>query len=612
MRIVNSMGANSATAESVLFRQFGRIVGRTENALLIVAIVTTAFLPLAEALLRGLFNVGIPGALGYLSHLTLWVGFTGAVIAARENQHLSLATGRIFEQLHFGVAIRPVIGSVTITVVAGLTIASVTFVVLEMSSFEKIGAWLPIWVAQAILPVSFALIAVHYLVNLQCGVRTVLLVVAGAGLIAATATFAATLLLIPGLVLLAASALLGAPIFVAVGGSALLLFLAYGEPIAAVPVATYSIAVSPLIPTIPLLTVAGYILAEGGARHRLIRLFRALFGHLPGGEAVAVVLLCAFFATFTGASSLAIVALGGLVLPILVSSRYPERFSLGLVTVSGSIGLLFPPSIAVILYGVAAHVAIPDLFFAGFLPGVLMVVTVAAVGVWTGLRAGVCRAAFDGREVLSALWGAKFELALPAVAAFGILGGFATLTETAAVVLAYVLLVEIVAHRDLDFWHSLPNILVRAGALVGALFAILGVAFGLGNFIVDSELSARAAEWVQSAVTNRIAFLLLLNVFLLIVGSVLDIFSAIVIIVPIISPIAAAYGIHPAHLGIIFLANLELGYLTPPVGLNLFLAAGRFDKSIPQICRASLPFFLVLLFIVLVITYVPELSLWWL
>lgn len=604
--------ANSiAAASAALPARFTGAWRRAENTLLVLTIGATAFLPIAEALLRSVFGTGIPGALGYLNHLTLWLGFIGVVIAARDRQHLGLATAALIERINPGTGTRTFADMVSVAVTGGLCYASVTFVVTEMSSFERIGAWLPIWVAQAILPASFACAAIHFLAPLRRGAGRTTVTLIGAMAIVAIAGATAPLTWQAGLIVLVVATFLGAPIFVAVGGCALLLFMANAEPIAAVPVATYRIATSPLIPTIPLFTVAGYILAEGGARHRLIRLFRALFGFLQGGEAIAVVLLCAFFATFTGASSLAIVALGGLVLPVLIESRYPERFSLGLVTVSGSIGLLFPPSVAVILYGVAAHVAIPDLFLAGLIPGLLMVAAIGAYGFWTGRRASVRRSPFNRREILSALWSARFELALPGVVAAGILGGFATLTETAAFVLAYVLLVEILAHRDLDVRRELPGILVRSGALVGAMFAILGVAFGLGNFIVDSQIPTQASEWVRNAVSDRLVFLLLLNLFLLAVGSVMDIFSAIVIIVPILGPIASSFGIHPAHLGIIFLANLELGYLTPPVGLNLFLSAGRFDRTILQVCRASLPFLVVLVGVVLVITYIPWLSLWW-
>lgn len=611
MSIGRIVHADSHFAFADWLKRFRDACRRAENSLLILTISGAALLPLVEALLRSLLGIGIPGALGYLNHLTLWVGFIGVIIAARDHQHLGLATAALVERFELGAGARAFVDMVSVATAAGLCFASVIFVRSEISSFERIGGWVPIWTVQTILPISFAFTAIHFLAPLQRGFRGTVMIVAGAAAIVAVAAGLAGTMWLVGLVVIAVATLLGAPIFVAVGGAALLLFMADAQPIAAVPVAAYRIATSPLIPTIPLFTLAGYILAEGGARHRLIRLFRALFGFLPGGEAIAVVLLCAFFATFTGASSLAIVALGGLVLPMLIESRYPERFSLGLVSVSGSIGLLFPPSVAVILYGVAAHVPIPDLFLAGLLPGLLMVLAISAYGFRVGRRAGVRRSTFDGREILSALWSARYEVALPGVVAAGILGGFATLTETAAVVLAYVLLVEVLAHRDRKLGSKLPKILIRSGALVGAMFAILGVAFGLGNFIVDSQIPIQISEWVRGAVSDKIVFLLLLNLFLLAVGSVMDIFSAIVILVPILSPIASSFGVHPAHLGIIFLANLELGYLTPPVGLNLFLSAGRFDRTIMEVCRASLPFMAVLFSVVLVITYLSWLSLWW-
>jgi tripartite ATP-independent transporter DctM subunit len=326
---------------------------------------------------------------------------------------------------------------------------------------------------------------------------------------------------------------------------------------------------------------------------------------MPGGLPIVATLVCAFFTTFTGASGATILALGGLLLPVLVANRYSERFSLGLVTATGSIGLLFPPSLAVILYAVIAQIPIPDLFVAGIVPGAIMVGAVCLYGVWRGHVEKTPRIAFDRREALAAVWEAKWEVALPVVVLVGMFGGYGTLVELSAVTVVYVLITGLFIHRDLDIARNLPEGVMKCVTLIGGVFTILGVAMGLTNYLVDAQVPMHAADWVEAHVESKLVFLLALNVFLLVVGCLMDIFSAIAVVVPLILPIAAVFGIHPLHLGIIFLANLELGYLTPPVGMNLFLAAYRFEKPVVEVWRAGLPFLLLLALVVLLVTYVP-------
>jgi tripartite ATP-independent transporter DctM subunit len=387
---------------------------------------------------------------------------------------------------------------------------------------------------------------------------------------------------------------------------ALLLFFAEGVPVAAISVETYRVVASPSIATIPLFTLAGYLLAQGGSSRRLVRLFRAWFGWLPGGAAIAATLVCAFFSTFTGASGVTILALGGLLLPVLIKNGYSEGFALGLVTSTGSIGMLFPPSLAVILYGVVAHISIPDLFKAGIGPGLLLVGSVCAYGVYRGLAARVERSRFDAREAVAALWEAKWELLVPVVALYGIFGGFSTLTEAAAITVIYVFAVVALIHRDLRGTAELGTVLIRSATLVGGVFAILGVAMGLTNYLVDAEVPVQAALWVKTHVESQLLFLVALNLFLLVVGC-LDGFSAIIIAVPLVQPISAAFGIHPIHLAMIFLVNLELGYLMPPLGMNLFLASYRFEQSLAVVTRSAMPFVAVLFVVLLLVTYWPAL-----
>jgi tripartite ATP-independent transporter DctM subunit len=584
---------------------------RAENLVACLSLLAMGFFPVAEIVLRSLFSMGIPGTSGYVQNLTLWIGYLGAMIAARERRHLHLATGAFGLPETAAQIVRIAVHSLSALVAAGLFWASLQFVLAERHSAELIGAWLPIWLAEAVLPLAFAVITLRFV--LQTGgwsgrLVAALAIVAGAAVVFLAPALAGALVW-PAIAVLIAAALFRAPIFIVIGGVTLVLFYAGEVPAAALSVSSYRIVVSPLIPTIPLFTLAGYLLAVGGAQHRLMRLFRAWFGWLPGGEAIVATLLCAFFTTFTGASGVAILALGGLLLPVLLSSGYPKRFSLGLLTATGSIGLLFPPSIAVIIYATMAYVPIPDLFLAGALPGLIMVLAVCLYGVHQGLRAKTERRRFDRREACAAVRAAVWELMIPLILGLGIFGGFATLTEAAAVIVVYILCYQAVIHRELSLTGDLPRVLLSCITLIGGVFAILGVAFGLANYFVDAGVPSLATDWVQAHISSKLLFLLSLNLFLLVVGCVMDIFSAIVVVAPLLLPISQVFGIHPAHLGIIFLANLELGYLTPPVGMNLFLSAYRFDRRVMEVCLATLPFLFVLLLVVLLVTYLPALTL---
>ncbi len=580
---------------------------RAEDTATGLALVTMALLPVLELSLRGLFGRSLPGSLGYVQNLTLWVGFLGAIIASREGRHLNLSTGLLTLPPRAQRLADAATGAVSAAVGTGLFWASLRFVESELADPVRLGGWLPLWCVELVLPFSFLVITARFVIQAGGPWQRA---VAALGIPAAAAIGFLSMplaggLVWPALIGLAVAAVLGAPIFVALGGAALVLFFADGVPVAAIPVEIYRIVVSPTIQTIPLFTLTGFLLSEGGAGRRLVRLFHAFFGWMPGGLVIATTLVAAFFTTFTGSSGVGILALGGLLLPILLKGGLPERFSIGLLTATGSIGLLFPPSLAVILYGVVAHVSIPDLFVAGLVPGLLMIGAVAAYGVVQAFRQGAPRPRFDAREARAALWGAKWEIALPAVVLVGIFGGFGTLVEVAALSVAYALFVEIAVHRELHPFRDLPQILVRCGCLIGGVFVILGIAMGLSNYMVDAQIPMKAAAWVEAHIDSRIVFLIALNVGLLIVGCLMDIFSAIVVVVPLILPMGEAFGLHPLHLAMIFLVNLELGYLTPPVGLNLFLAAFRFERPLIEIYRAALPFLLALLLVVLAVTYLP-------
>jgi len=414
-------------------------------------------------------------------------------------------------------------------------------------------------------------------------------------------------------ILLIVLALLGTPLFVVIAATALLGFYRAGIDLAAVPIEFYRLAEMPILLAIPLFTFAGYLLSETGAPSRLVRVTHALLGWMHGGLAIVALLVCALFTAFTGASGVTIVAMGALLYPALKQAGYRDKFSLGLVTTSGSLGLLFAPSLPLILYGVIVVqlgigpvVTVDDLFLAGLLPGLLMIVLLSGYSMWQSRGAPLH--AFSRTEALAALREVAWELPLPIVVLGGIYGGYFAISEAAAITVIYVLVVEVLILREIRV-RALPRIMRESMVLVGGILVILGVSLASTNYLIDAEVPADLFAAVSAHITNKLTFLLLLNVFLLVLGTMLDIFSALVIMVPLLLPLALGYGIDPLHLGIIFLANMQIGYFTPPVGMNLFIASYRFKKPIIELYRATLPFFAILLIAVLIITYWPALSL---
>jgi tripartite ATP-independent transporter DctM subunit len=409
-------------------------------------------------------------------------------------------------------------------------------------------------------------------------------------------------------------AILRTPLFVIIALSAMLGFYSQEVDLSVISIEVYRLAEMPVLLAIPLFTFAGYLLGEGNASTRLVNLTNSLLGWVPGGLAIVAIFVCALFTAFTGASGITIVALGGLLYPALKQAGYLENFNLGLLTSSGSLGLLFAPSLPLILYGVVAQqmdldqpVSVSDLFLAGIFPGLLMLVMLSLYAMLQP-RDKNRREAFDPQVALAAVIAAKWEIPLPFLVLGGIYGGYFAVSEAAAVTAVYVLVVEVLLIREIKI-SALPDIMRDAMMLVGGIMIIIGVSLASTNYLIDAEVPNRMFEFIQSHIDEKLTFLILLNLFLLVLGMMLDIFSAIVIIVPIILPIAVGYGIHPVHLGIIFLANMQLGYFTPPVGMNLFIASYRFEKPVMTLYLATIPFFLVLLVAVLIITYWPALSL---
>jgi len=402
--------------------------------------------------------------------------------------------------------------------------------------------------------------------------------------------------------------LIGVPIFVVIAGLTLYLFFSAQIDLSAVIIEMLRMATTPVLVAIPLFTFAGYLLSESGAPKRLIRLSNGLLGWMPGGLSVISLLTCAVFTALTGATGLTIIALGGILLPAMKSGKYPEVFSLGLLTTSGTLGLLFPPSLPLIVYAIVAKVRIDQLFIAGVLPGIALVVLLAVYCIYKSVRENVPKTKFQINELAGAAREAVWELPLPLVVLGGIYSGYFAVSEAAAITAVYVLFVEMVIHRDVCL-KALPEIMKKSMVLVGGVLIILGAAMGLTNYLIDAEIPMRLLDFFQAHIQSPILFLVVLNFFLLAVGCTMGIFSALVVVVPLMSPIAGAYGIDPIHLGIIFLANLEIGASIPPLGINLFIAGMRFEKPMLRLYIASLPFIAILLLGLAIITYLPWLSL---
>jgi C4-dicarboxylate transporter, DctM subunit len=623
------------------------VLARVEDLIGSLALLVMVLLPLAEIVSRRAFSRGIPGSGPIVQHLTLWVGFLGAAIASRDGKLLALATGTFIPPGVWRRAADLFAAAFGACAAAILAIGGWQMTMIEREAGTNIGADIQAWVAQLVLPVAFALIAVRLVwrpgfnsLNPAAHVDThepqatdgdARLSGSGSGdarplgtpwldralasvgiLVGVLLTRVPSLIaghsLIPIWIAIVVAAVAGTPLFAILGGAAALLFIHDGVTPATVLIETYSLSVSPTLPAIPLFTLAGFLLAEGRASERLLRVFRAWFGWIPGGTAVVCAVLCSFFTVFTGGSGVTILALGGVLFPALLRDGYRERFALGLLTASGSLGLLLPPALPLILYAVVAQIPIEDIFIGGILPGILLTTMVAAWGVREGIQSGAGRYPFRSSEALASLWAAKWELAIPVLVLVAMFSGLATAVEAAALTALYALIVQAFIHRDLSLRRDLPRAFTECVTVIGGVLIILGVAQGFTSYLVGAQVPAMLVEWVRSHISSRLMFLLVLNLFLLGVGWLMEIFAAIVVVVPLIVPLGAAFGIHPVHLGIIFIANLELGFLTPLVGLNIFLASYRFKRPVLEVCVAALPMMAILGAGVLVITYIPWLT----
>jgi len=600
-----------------------------ENALLVLALAAAVLLPLIEVLLRKYFHTGIPAQSAFLQHLTLIIGMLGGAVAAREGKLLALSALTTVLPPRWGAVATAWSGGIAAVIAGFLCAASVEFVRTDREGGAMIMAGFPAWWLQVVMPLGFGLIALRLAWRTATHWRGRMAAAALIGLLAWFALHppAEAERVVPwALGLLLSATILGAPVFATLGGAAIILF--WGEDqtiqsIASVPLTHYQLVTNPSLPTIPLFTLAGYFLAEGGASQRLIRVFNAWLGGMRGGPAIVTALVCAFFTSFTGGSGVTILALGGLLLPVLLASGYRERHAIGLLTAAGSLGMLFPPCLPLILYSIVASanagsggaaggsVSMEQIFLGGLLPGLLLVVLTA---LW-GMRAQPpvpeeARRKFDAREAWGALFASVWEMLLPVVALVALFGGFATPVEAAAVTALYAFVVEVVFHRNFKALRDAPRVMTDCGMLVGGVLLIFGVALGFTNYLVFEQIPDRLVEWATATIHSKWIFLLGLNVVLLFVGGLIEIYAAIVVVVPLLVPLGAAFGMDPVHLGIMFLANMELGFLAPPVGLNLLLASYRFNKPMVEVMRAVLPMLGLLFLGVLLITYVPALTTW--
>lgn len=590
-----------------------------EDAISVGALVLMAAIPITEALIRPVYPTGIPGSFMWVQHLTLWVAFLGAAVASRRGELLSLSAGPSMVSEVWRPRLLSLSGAVGVVVSVTLSYASVVLTRAEWEGGRELALGVPVWAAVAVMPVGFVLIAwrLWRRVPTAWGRWTAVLGLAVPLLLHEGLTgwdLTGYGIEWPLLALILIAAAFGAPIFVALGGAAAVLLWSNWDPVAAIPAEAYSMVTKPMLPTIPLFTLAGYILAEGGAPKRLVVLFRGVFGWMPGGVAVVAIVMSAFFTCFTGGSGVTILAMGGLMFPLLLADGHRPKFATGLLTAAGSLGLLIPPSVAVILYAIVAEVDIPRLFVAGLVPSALQIVLVAGFTIvvtrrFAGQRFKGSTSSFRIGEAAKALWTAKWEASIPFVVIGVMLGGIATLVEAAAITVLYALFIEFVVHREGKTFSDLVRTGANAVTLIGGVLLILGAALGLTNYLIFADIPGMAIDWVQSFVASPLFFLLLLNIFLLIVGCLMDIYSAIVVVVPLVAPLGLAFGIDPLHLGVIFLTNLELGYLTPPVGMNLFLASYRFKRPLGEVYRASVPFLLIRAGAVLLVTYIPYLTL---
>ena len=572
---------------------------RIDEAIASLALVLMAVIPLVEILARPFMGKGIENAPLFVQHMGLVLAMWGAIAAERYGHLTSL--GRLFDR---GEQFAHIAAGVICGVLAW---ASWQFVLSEIATPKELAYDIPVWWLQATMPLGFAILGAKLAARGQDnqwvkGAFALLWPIVGIAL--SSWLDGEVIPLLPCVLVLVAALLCGAPIFVVLGGLALALFASEGLPLASIALSHYQITVNPSLPALPLFTLAGLVFAKTGAANRLGILFMAFFGHGVLGTVIAATVLCSFFTAFTGGSGVTILALGGLLLPLLRNAGYPEQRSISLVTSASALGVLLAPSVPLIMYAIIARVPINTMFLAGLLPAVVMVVCLLLFGGY--LRVGKEHAPIhsENLSLRKALDQAKWEILAPLVAIGSLVSGLATPTESAALTAIYAVLTQSIAHKELN-WRLMGECLSQCAQIIGGVMLILGMALGLTNYLVDAGIPDLAIDWVQGITQNKFVFLLALNVFLFVAGALMEIYAAIVVLVPLLLPLAISYGIDPVHFGIIFLANMEMGFLCPPAGMNIFFASAVFKQPIRKVAISVLPALLAIFIGTLIISWLP-------
>jgi tripartite ATP-independent transporter DctM subunit len=606
------------------------ILCRVEDWACFLSFIVITLLSAGEAAARVLLGSGIPSSSGLLVHLLLMGGMLAGMITTRSGEHLSIALVQYLSHKKIKQRLYTFTNILAAFIATAVGCCGPSFIKIGLTG-DMVG-FIPDRIFALIIPVGYLVIAVRFArrAGLRGRARILPVLAIVLGILASTPSIAkffweydiplwaqnasnalhafALVIKIPAVALLLASALAGLPIFMAMGGLVLLFLETASIPVDVVATDIYSALTNESIIAIPLFTLVGFFLSESKAGERLVATFRSLFSWLPGGMIIATVIICAFFTSFTGASGVTILALGGILYAILADHvKYPEQFSIGLLTSVGSIGLLFPPSLPLILVGAMTQVNIFQMLAGGFIPGIILVLAVIIFGIAISIRTKIPVESFSLSASLHALKSSILEILLPVLLVAGYFTGILSLVEIGAAAVIYIFIVEVLIHRDIPL-RQIPQVFLKAIPIIGGVLAILALSQSLSYYIVDTNLPVELADWMQKTIGSKYLFLLLLNLALLVVGCLMDIFSAILIVLPLIVPLGAAYGIDPVHLGVIFIINLELGFLTPPVGLNLFLASYRFKRPFVEICRYVFPFLLIQFVVVILVTYLPFLS----
>jgi len=600
---------------------------RAEKIICIVSLASLVFIAAGEAVAR-LFRTGIPASNVLLIHILLFLGLFSGMYTARTNEHLSIALIQYVRNEKYRRIIERITGFLTVFICVIIAWSSVSFVKIAIE--PKLIGFIPNIVFAAAMPLAYAVMAVRFAVRLPSKSRALPVLAIALGCLASftavakliwgidtpdlifnlTGTLCDMLYLfkIPLIILLITAALLGAPIFMIIAGIALVIIQSAGGEPETVNNSVFSALTDSNIIAIPLFTLTGFFLSESRAGERLVYSFRSLFSWLPGGIIIATVIICAFFTSFTGASGVTILALGGILFTVLSGkSSYPERFSIGLLTSAGGIGLLFPPSLPIILAGANTRTNIIHMFLGALIPGVILVIAMIIAGIVISNKTKIPVEPFNLRNAVSSLKTSAWEILLPIFLIAGYFSGIFSLIEIGAISVVYVFIAEVLIHKDIKF-SDISKVFYKALPIIGGVLSIVAMAKALSYAIVDTQAPENFARWMSGAIESKYVFLLFLNLALLVVGCLMDIFSAILVVLPLVAPLGAVYGIDPVHLGIIFIMNLEVGFITPPVGLNLFLASYRFNKPFLEVCRYVLPFMIIQLVVVALVTYVPFLS----